>query len=256
MYKYIVLLGSLFGITLHADSFVEVQEISSPGLQVERQLFMNYWSAEYATQSLHQLELDEVTDFLAKTFDEEEYLYFQHLGFQIFVHAIQADKVVGYMSCDLEEDGILRIRQFALIDSSQQQIFEQMLMFIVDLMPCTLKVLMKLQNDAKQSIKIVLKLGFMQKAERVEGCLQDYKYFEMSLAKAKKHITAWLDDVTMCSSCGCGESCRCPEGGCTCSEAAIGAMAACGCGDKESDYLEAEVISVGADFCGCPDEEE
>lgn len=112
--------------SLGAQALV-VKPIVSADLQQEREFFYQCWQQVYQEQKEQGLGVEQLFQFLAEMFDQEEEDYSSFSANRLFFHALQDGHIVGYISCCIKSQGVMHIRQLALASETRLEVMQALL---------------------------------------------------------------------------------------------------------------------------------
>lgn len=194
-----------------------VEPVNLVDLYRERNVFVKAWMAEYLHCSHADLGVQDIQRFLHTTFDQEVLDCAKQKKGTFFVHAMMEDKLVGYLSFQVDEYRAVYVRQWALLpEFATEDNMADLLFAVFDYVPNASCLYLAVRDVAHTSIKHISKIGFEMADEQPEG-------FDLELYSCYKIMAA-----DKCGTCFCG-----------CDEADLAAdMLGCGCGDDGKLAME------------------
>jgi len=213
---------------------MRVEVISSADLGQERSLFVNYWMSEYRNSTLEQLRLDDIHEFLHEVFDQEEQEYHKHADTHFFYKALLHDRLIGYVSFEVNQDRSVYIRQWALVSEYYSHDgLSELLFAVFEHVPDAACLYLVARDVAEKCVELIQGIGF----ERVAHVTSEYNPALYSCYK-----------IMCADKCG---TCM-PE--CDDEDLAYD-MLGCGCSSSEEEEERASTVSV-FDIYGYYDEEQ
>lgn len=142
-------------------SSATVLPITSFDLSQQRELFVKSWISSYQDYSLAQLRVPDLKFFLQQVFDTEEQDYFTKEKHTMFFHAVQNDKTIGYLSCNIDNNAVVYIRQWAMSpEFASLDLLRKLLFDILDYFSDVAVIYIDVRHIAQDQIAMLTELGF------------------------------------------------------------------------------------------------
>lgn len=162
---------------------IVIEKVHSETLTAERDVFIKF-IAHYCNLCVSQ---SSDMQSLNQLFDQEEQLYQAGLVETLFFHALLDEQVIGYVSCDLNENYSVSIRQLAIDpDYFDVTLIKELLFAIFTAAPKTKFVTVKCPVTCPEIQALLVDLGFVRTMQQLSAVDVVYNFYVLKVhAKCK-----------------------------------------------------------------------